>query len=142
MSVGREIDVDIDALADYVFVGNRNNKSFILNLPPCIETPKDLFFFLLDLLCKGLVLLYGNGERGVDLRTLDQSRFQHAAQKLRCAGVEACLQTTPCPGWHNRINMPQLLALPNDTPLEDFVLEAVISGLRNILHFRLVRHIK
>lgn len=127
-------DIHVDDFAHFVFVGNRNNTSFVLNLPG-IETSKDLFFFLLDLLCKGLVILYGKGQSAIDLMSIDLDQFRYVCGKLACAGIVVVMRSEDLeesygsgnnPSPQTRINMPQLLSMPETVPLRDFVLEIQI----------------
>ncbi len=76
----------IDGFAEFVFNKNVNNAIIDLNIPE-IEGSKDLFFFCVDLLCKGLVLLYGNEERKVILENLTKDDFLIVKNKMENAGI-------------------------------------------------------
>ena len=158
-SIDNLLDVHADDLTRLVFIENHRNKTYALCLGG-VETSKDLFFFMLDLLCKGLVFLYGNGEPAIDLAEVTTEQFQNVGQKLACAGIIVHLKTEMIvpvnresnnndndtnnePKFETRINMPQLLSMPANSPLESFVLEICMEsvGVRHLLNFSLTHNI-
>lgn len=86
-----ELVMHIDNLAEFIFLRNKNNAEVYLQLNG-IEDIKDLFFFCLDLFCKGLVLLYGEGNR-VDLETMSMEKFIDIKHKMSLAGIDVQLTT-------------------------------------------------
>lgn len=92
MSKQQSLDVDmhIDDLANFMFTRNKNNALVELSLGG-IEHNKDLFFFCLDLFCKGLVLLFGEGGK-VDVESLTEEKFDMVKQKMHLAGIEVKLE--------------------------------------------------
>ena len=87
------IGVGIDELASVIFTKNTNNAHIDLNING-IRNTKDLFCFFLDMLCKGLVILYGSDNR-LDLSTVTQDQFAYVQEKLACAGIKCELEVIP-----------------------------------------------
>lgn len=81
----------VDSLADFIFLKNKNNAEVFLQLNG-LEDIKDLFFFCLDLFCKGLVLLFGDNNR-IDLETMTMEKFDIIRKKMELAGLDVHLQT-------------------------------------------------
>lgn len=141
--MARELDLNVDDLATFIFRENPSDRPFDLALVG-IETSKELFFFMLDMLCKGLVLLFGDGSTSVDLAQVTHEQFLEACRKLACAGIRVTLDTQPKSeaaedGAAARVNMPQLTVMPDDAPLEAFVLRMRVAGLEHAITFALTR---
>lgn len=86
------VDMHINALADFMFIKNKNDAQIELELNG-VEDNKDLFFFLVDLFCKGLVILFGVNNK-VEIGDLSMEDFNIVKQKMSLAGVEANLYIT------------------------------------------------
>lgn len=115
------VDMEVDELANFIFVKNVNNAIIELSLGG-VENNKDLFCFFVDLLCKGLVLLFGNGNKvSVDQLTLDD--FEKIKKKLACAGIRAMLECTENNGDIVGVNLYELEKHADDDPLESFMLK-------------------
>jgi len=99
--VYRDVELEIDELANFMFKRNDNNVVLELSLGG-IENNKDLFYFILDLFCKGLVMMFGNETNSVDVDTITFDNFLSIKEKMLCAGIQ--------------INMEHY---PNDIPLND-----------------------
>jgi hypothetical protein len=90
--------IQIDELAQFIFVENTKNKLVGIQIDG-ISSTSDMFSFCVDLLYKGLHLLYGNekvledGSRKFTVRideiTMDQ--FDKIKDRLRLAGIEVNL---------------------------------------------------
>ena len=136
------VDIHIDELANFVFVKNAPGQNFTLSLEG-IETTKDLFFFVLDLFCKGLVAMYGQDGASVDLTTIDAAKFEAVAVRLACAGIKVHLVRMPLLdddlNLSPQINMPQLVAMPENAPLDSFVFKLRMSDTQYELSFKLMR---
>jgi hypothetical protein len=87
------VDMHIDFFANFLFKENINNAIIKLTLEE-IKNNKDLFFFLVDLLCKGLVMLFGNNNK-VELESLSIDNFQIIKQKMSLAGINVLLDLQP-----------------------------------------------
>lgn len=113
------VEMHIDGFAEFVFIQNVNDAIIDLNIPE-IEGSKDLFFFCVDLLCKGLVLLYGNAERKVLLENLKKEDFIAVKNKMENAGIKVQLDIQEESEEHYgtnlhdvSTNMPDDMDLPN-----------------------------
>ena len=82
--------IEIDALSKIMFIDNVNDAQIELSLGG-IESNKDLFYFCLDLFCKGLVLLFGSNNR-VELDKLSIEQFEIVRKKMGNAGVDVKLK--------------------------------------------------
>lgn len=79
------IDMNINDFAEFMFTKNVNNAEIFLELGG-IEDNKDLFYFCLDLFCKGLIYMFGeNGKINIELITYEQ--FNQVKQKMLLAGI-------------------------------------------------------
>lgn len=148
------MDLHVDDLAPFVFVQNPPGRRFSLCLEG-IESGKDLFFFVLDLFCKGLVLLYGQGGRAVDLTSLDAGMFARAAGCMACGGITVRLASEPEEGsgaevppraglspsdvLGAHINVTQLASMPDNAALEDYVFRIRVGPVIHCISF-LLRH--
>jgi hypothetical protein len=99
--VFRDVELEIDELANFMFKRNDNNVVLELSLGG-IENNKDLFYFILDLFCKGLVMMFGNETNSVDVDTITFDNFLSIKEKMLCVGIQ--------------VNMEHY---PNDIPLND-----------------------
>lgn len=82
-------NIDIHELAAFIFLKNTEENQLYLHITS-LKTKKQLFFLLFDLFCKGLILLYGSGNRLL-LNKLDMSQFDELKRKLKCAHVNLIL---------------------------------------------------
>lgn len=90
--------IQLDELAQFIFVENTKNKLVGIQIDG-IQSTSDMFSFCVDLLYKGLHLLYGvekvndDGSRQFTVRideiTMDQ--FEKIKDRLRLAGIEVNL---------------------------------------------------
>ncbi len=77
--------MNINDFAEFMFKKNVNNAEIYLELGG-IEDNKDLFYFCLDLFCKGLIYMFGeNGKVNIELITHEQ--FYQVKQKMLLAGI-------------------------------------------------------
>lgn len=129
MNSSREIE--IDDLADYMFLQNSVGK-IALSLPD-LNSNKDLFFFLLDLFCKGLLILYGNNFR-VEVEKLTLEDFEKIKKKMQYAGIIVNLQLISHPNSSvtpaNPININDISNLSDHLEIKDYVFK--LSTLKHI----------
>lgn len=83
------VDMHINNLAEFMFLRNVNDAKLVMSLGG-IEDAKDLFYFCLDLFCKGLVMLYGN-EGKVHVQDLSLEQFQVIKKKMFNASIDVNL---------------------------------------------------
>ena len=134
------MDIHVDDLATYVFLKNPIGRTFSLSLDG-LETTKDLFFFMLDLFCKGLVLLYGKDSKTVDLTTIDNDKFLAVSSALFCAGIITHLEMVPDfeEGDQAKVNMPQLMEMDDNDELNKFVFKVKFNNVQHELSFAIAR---
>ena len=89
MSVSN-MNIDVNDLANFIFKVN-DDKELFLNVKS-LKTKKDLFFFLFDIFCKGIILLYGKDNK-MKLNSLELHQFEEIKQKLRFAHIQLNLIT-------------------------------------------------
>jgi hypothetical protein len=133
------VELEVDQLAEFIFLRNINNAKIELEL--CgLEDSKDLFCFCVDLLCKGLVLMYGV-EKKVELSELTMEMFNNVKNKMRCAAIEPKLVILP--NNANRVvgieyggDFP---SKANNLPLTEYCIEIVSADHIYIISFDYAR---
>ena len=93
------ITLEIEQLAQYVFVQNRANKKIGLDIHG-LGHSKDLFCFCLDLFCKGIVLIGGVNddaaqERRAEIDSISMDQFNVISRKMLLAGIKCSLDMQP-----------------------------------------------
>ncbi len=98
MNIGQEIthmQMNVNYLANFLFIENKNIKITLFSEE--LKNSKNLFFFLLDLFFKGIVLLYGKNMIGnnnnyikasVELNTLNYEQIEVIKDKLKLAYIK------------------------------------------------------
>ena len=115
------VDVSINDLAHFLFIGNTNDAIVEMSMPG-IESTKDMFYFCLDLFCKGLVLLYGRGENHINIGDITADEFTVIQRKLHNAGINAKLcvveninEETPC------VDMTSIGMMPDNLDIGNYI---------------------
>lgn len=85
------MDMSLNDLAEFLFLHNSADRLVGISLNG-IDTSRDLFCFCLDILCKGLVLLFGNDNKVV-LQDLSYDDFCKVNEKMKCIGIKCHLET-------------------------------------------------
>ncbi len=94
--------MNVNYLANFIFVENIDNIKITLFLDE-LENPKNLFFFLLDLFFKGIVILYGGEniidkndgkiyKKSVELNNLSEEQIGIIQDKLKLAYIKLNLE--------------------------------------------------
>lgn len=138
----QQMEATMSGLVEYVFRNEKNTKIY-LNLPfgeEGIRNDHDLFLFFVDLLCKGLVLLYGNGGQRVLIDNLSFENIDYVKSKLKNAGVILNIQTKEVIGDKSIVVKPAIVSEGNTNTLKDYVLRIVTNGLEYNISFELLRH--
>lgn len=138
----QQMEATMSGLVEYVFRNEKNTKIY-LNLPfgeDGIRNDHDLFLFFVDLLCKGLVLLYGNGGQRVLIDNLSFENIDYVKSKLKNAGVILNIQTKEVIGDKSIVVKPAIVSEGNTNTLKDYVLRIVTNGLEYNISFELLRH--
>jgi hypothetical protein len=137
-------EVHVDNLVEFIFIRNVNDAVIEMSFDSDeISTSKDLFYFCLDLFCKGLVVLYGNGSNAVELEKLSIENFQFMHKKLLNAGIEVILNVIPKEPTEEeqiaRINLTELNSQPDNLNLEQYKLCIDSVPISYEIRFKLVR---
>lgn len=135
------VDIEVDDLATFIFIKNKNNAIIELSLGG-VENNKDLFYFLIDLLCKGLILLFGNNNR-VDLEYISLDNFKIMQAKIELAGIETVLDikmntNNIIPG----VNIRDIELMNDNSKLEDFIFKVIDKNLIYHINFKLIHKVK
>jgi hypothetical protein len=85
-------EVDVDELANFIFMSNSSDVPVDLKMSGLTDA-RDLFCFCLDLLCKGLILLFGENNR-LAIASLSEENFDLVKRKLANVGIMCTLDVT------------------------------------------------
>jgi hypothetical protein len=85
--------MNINDFAEFVFIKNVNDALVELSLGG-VENNLDLFCFFVDLVCKGLVLLFGKGNK-VEIDSVSMEDFKKVQHKMHLLGVDVILDVKP-----------------------------------------------
>lgn len=85
------ITIALDDLPKLIFFDNINDKKLSLILDN-LSDAKELFQFLVTILTKGIVLLFGKGSSTVSLDTLGQQELTTLKKKLGNAGIKLLIE--------------------------------------------------
>lgn len=145
-----EVDMQIDDLAKFLFTENVNNVPIQLSIGELSDN-KDLFFFCLDLFCKGLVLLYSEGSRSVSIDKITEEQFQHIQSKMSCAGIKVDLHVFPLDievaihdDNNNKVsvlNVQELNEAPTNKPFHEYEFKLINQDMMYVVNFELVHKI-
>lgn len=144
----RDVELEIDELANFMFKRNENNVVLELSLGG-IENNKDLFYFILDLFCKGLVLMFGNGTNSVDVDTITYENFLSIKEKMACAGIQVNMEHYPNDIPLNEENLSKKVVINTDEinnaaenkPLNEYVFKLCSLKNQYIISFSLVHRV-
>lgn len=133
------VDIEVDSLAEFIFLKNVNNSIIELELGG-VENNKDMFYFLVDLLSKGTVLLFGTDNK-VELDSLSLDNFKIIKDKMKLAGIKVLLDIIPNDSNLNpNVNIKDIELMDNNTNLEKFVLKVTGKKLINNISFKLIHN--
>lgn len=144
----RDVELEIDELANFMFKRNENNVVLELSLGG-IENNKDLFYFILDLFCKGLVLMFGDGTNSVDVDTITYDNFLSIKEKMLCAGIQVNMEYYPNDIPLNNENLSKRAVINTDEineaednkPLNEYVFKLYSLKNQYIISFSLVHRV-
>lgn len=146
MSEFRDIELEIDDLADFMFKRNDNNVVLELSLGG-LENNKDLFYFILDLFCKGLVIMFGNGTNSVDVDTITYDNFMSIKEKLLCAGIQVNMEYYPNDILTDEtvkraiINTDEINNASDDKQLNEYIFKLYTLKNQYLISFSLVHRV-
>lgn len=137
-------EIEVDELARFLYSHNKQDSVIELSLGG-IEDNKDLFYFCLDLFCKGLVMLFGDNNKLV-INDISLDQFESIKKKMGNAGIKVDLdiiqtQSTPdgkfdeddlpsdlpLTALYPNINIKDIETLPNSLPLSDYKFDINLS---------------
>lgn len=138
------VEMHINDLADFVFKRNIHNSEIYLQLFE-VENIQDLFFFCLDLFCKGLVMLYGSENR-VCLEDLTMEQFVEVRKKMLLAGIEVTLNVEPIDldgeepsdATNQPVTMIRVIESTLNVSLSDYKFHVRTQKMMYTIHFDLV----
>ncbi len=130
----------MEELVDFMFIKNKTN-TIAMSLPE-LDTTKDLFYFLLDLFCKGLVVLFGKENR-VIIQNLTENDFEIIQNKMLYAGIEVYLSIYDHSdvSFSNKspINLTNIENLPEYLDLNEYSFKMLIEDKIYKVYFNLKR---
>ena len=139
----QEIETNIGELAQFIFLKNESESKIAMTIPD-LSNNKELFFFTLDLFCRGLVMLFGHDGKVV-IEELREKDFEIIKHKLGLAGILTNLRVTP----HDDvslakfyveppINSREIESLDNDLELTEYVFTVSTQQLLYHVNFSLI----
>lgn len=144
------MDVHIDELAEFIFVQNVNDAVVEMSFEDnAITNSKDLFYFCLDLFCKGLVRLFGHNGNRVEIHSLSMENFELVRNKMRNAGIDVDLKIVS----HEEpfesvlhtsksvINLPELIDANDSLSLDAYEFKVITDTIVYAIRFRLVHSV-
>lgn len=127
------VEMDMQSLLQFVFIENK--KANIIFQSEMFKTSKDLFFFCVDFLCKGLVLLFSEDGKTLYFSKLSTESFMLALAKMEKLGINASItDASGQPG-----NEPATIVSGQGSRLEEFCLFLPLVHVRWYLQFSLAR---
>jgi hypothetical protein len=122
------VDMEVDDFATFVFKTNINNALIDLSLGG-VENNKDLFYFLVDLTCKGLVMLFGSDKK-LELDLITSDDFELIKSKMALAGIVTKLNIiNNIENIPSNVNIRELDHYPDDIPLNEFTFKVTTLNL-------------
>lgn len=144
----QHVEATLEALVEYLFLNNKNDSKVFLNIPygdDGVRNNHDLFMFFVDMLIKGLVLLYGNEERKVPLDNLTREQLEYVQQKMKNAGVELKVNIAPVvippesEAPPQPLNLRPCIIKGETDELMDYKLRVVSNNIEYTIQFELNR---
>jgi hypothetical protein len=133
-------DIQIDDLAKYMFVDNEDT-TIELDLDG-VGSNKDLFCFLVDLLVKGIRILFAKSSGPVNLDDLSVDDLQYLQRQMRQAGIILnCNVIQNDMRLPPRINTKDIQEYANDAPLQSMVFQVIAEQRIYLIDFDLVYHL-
>lgn len=136
-------EIEVNELARFLYTDNNQDAVIELSLGG-IEDNKDLFYFCLDLFCKGLVMLFGDNNKLV-INNITTEQFESIKRKMGNAGIQVDLavltfdrkidihdddglpEDLPASALYPNINIKDIELLPNSLSLTDYKFEINLS---------------
>jgi hypothetical protein len=139
-----DVNMEVNDLAEFMFLKNENNVVLELSLGG-IENNKDLFCFLLDIFCKGLVLMFGNGTKSVNIEDITLDNFTKIKEKMLCAGININLQMFPSDiiddtgvAPQAQLNLDEINMADDNIQLQEYEFKVMNATTTYVISFNLV----
>lgn len=136
-----------DSLAELIFLNTPDAASMQITLPS-VETSRDLFFLMLDLFIRGMLLLFAgpresDGQEGIAVHDITPRQFDTLAAKMRVAGIVCSRSCVLDPSSVDRAstNIGRLMRAPPDLPLDSYRVEARTRGLVHTMWFSVAHNV-
>ena len=130
------MSVNINNFASFIFLENTQNFNVHLELGG-VKHNKDLFFFLLDLFCKGLVLTYGGPLKKVEINSLSEADLDIVKEKMALAGIKASVIIIPESNDNVKSNAVDLEALDDNLNLENYIFKLQTLTCQYMIFFKI-----
>ncbi len=118
-----DVEMEIEDLANFMFQKNVNNVPLELSMSG-IENNKDMYYFCLDLFCKGLIQLFSKDGKSVTIEELTYDDFQLVKSKMSCAGIHVSLEVIASSNEREKTNyltnLHEIDKDDNNKPLHDY----------------------
>lgn len=139
-----DVNMEVNDLAEFMFLKNENNVVLELSLGG-IENNKDLFCFLLDIFCKGLVLMFGNGTKSVNIEDITLDNFTKIKEKMLCAGININLQMFPSDiiddtgvAPQAQLNLDEINMADDNIQIQEYEFKVMNATTTYVISFNLV----
>ena len=83
--------MEVEDFAEFMFLRNTDNKPLEVSMGG-LDNNKDMYYFCLDLFCKGLVMLFSSNGKSVSVEELSHDDFNLVKTKMACAGINVFLE--------------------------------------------------
>jgi uncharacterized protein (DUF736 family) len=127
---------DADTLARVLFIESTHATAMVL---PFIDGAKELFFVLLDLFARGVVLLFCTGDRKtMPIHEISTEQFEEVSGKMRRVGVKCWLAVEPTDD-ESGTNINDIRGYPPGLDIGDYRVAVVTRGNRYTMWFTIER---
>jgi hypothetical protein len=135
------VDMEVDDLSRFIFKDNINDAIIELSLGG-VENNKDLFCFFVDLLCKGLILTFGEESSRLDLDKLTLEDFKKIQHKMSLAGINVILHLKENTNHEpSSVNIKEIEHIPDESPLSDFIFRVTSPLFIYRIQFEIVHRV-
>jgi hypothetical protein len=139
-----DVEMEVEDFAEFMFIRNTDNKPLEVYMGG-LDNNKDMYYFCLDLFCKGLVMLFSNNGKSVSIEELSQDDFNLVKAKMACAGINVYLevaQTSPEDLNNGSLtNLKDIDMLGDNMSLENYKFILNTIPYKYIVSFSLFRNI-
>ena len=139
-----DVEMEVEDLAKFMFIKNVDNVPLEISMGG-LENNKDMYYFCLDLFCKGLILLFSNDGKSVAVENLSLDDFEKVKKKMECAGIAVKLEVISTTYNEMRqeslTNLKEIEQQGDNEPLESykFILNTILY--RYTVSFSIFRNI-